>query len=60
MLDVVRHVPGPSSPKATGPTFRRQEIGAVRITSLFDEHYATAEVLEGDPKVTDMVELERR
>ena len=60
VLDVVRHVPRPSSPKATTPAFRREEIGSVRIVSLFDEHYATAQIVSGKPQVNDSVELERK
>jgi hypothetical protein len=41
------------------PRFRREAVGAVKITSLVDEHYATAEVVKGTPKVNDTVELER-
>ena len=60
VLEVVRHVPRPSSPKASTPTFRRDEIGSVRIVSLFDEHYATAQIVSGKPQVNDSVELERK
>jgi hypothetical protein len=31
----------------------------VRITGLFDGHYAEAEVIAGSPKVNDTVELVR-
>lgn len=58
VLEVVRHVSRPSSLKS--PQYRREEIGTVRIVRLFDEHYATAQVLEGHPMINDMVELERR
>ena len=60
VLDVVRHVPRPSSPKATTPAFRREDVGTVRIVTLFDEHYATAVVVSGQPQVNDTVEFERR
>ena len=57
VLDLVRHVPGQAGPKGHGPTFKRIDVGAVRIASVFDEHYAKAEVLEGQANVSDTVEL---
>ena len=60
VLDVVRHIPRTSSPKATTPAFRREDVGTVRIVTLFDEHYATAVVVSGQPQVNDTVEFERR
>lgn len=59
VLDVVRHVPTSPHAKNSGPRFRRESVGTVKITSLFDEHYANAEVVKGSPKVNDTVELER-
>ncbi len=59
VLDVVRHTKRNQSPKASGPDYRREEIGKVRITSLFDEHYANATVVNGQPVVSDTVELQR-
>ena len=60
VLVVVRHVQQSSSPKSNGPGFRREEVGSARIATVFDEHYATAEVLDGQPKVSDVAELERQ
>ncbi len=60
VLDVVRHVQRPSSPKSSTPIFGREDVGVVRIASILDEHYSTAEVLKGDPKINDAVELERQ
>jgi len=60
LLDVVRHVQRPSSPKSSTHIFGRDEVGVVRITSILDDHYSTAEVLEGNPQVNDAVELERK
>lgn len=60
LLDVVRHVQRPSSPKSSTPIFAREEVGVVRIASVIDEHYSTAEVLEGNPKQSDSVEMERK
>ena len=59
ILNVVRHVRVGAPGKSAGPHFRRNPVGTVKITSLFDEHYATAEVVKGAPKVNDTVELER-
>lgn len=42
-----------------GPRYRREPSGTVRITSLFDEHYATAEIVTGKPGIHDTVELPR-
>jgi hypothetical protein len=55
-LDVVRHVKSQIPPKATGPNFQRQTVGKVRITTIFDEHYAEATVLDGDVRLNDTVE----
>ena len=57
VLDLVRHEPRPSAPKDNGLRFKRVEVGAVRIASVFDEHYAKAEVLEGHASINDSVEL---
>lgn len=46
-----------SNPHAAGPTISRTEAGRVRITELFDEHYARAQVVAGNPAVNDVVEL---
>jgi hypothetical protein len=49
-----------SNPHGPGPTFTRSDAGQVKITELFDEHYARAQVLAGKPAVNDVVELEVR
>lgn len=59
VLDVVRHVRTSVTGKAPGPRFRREDVGTVKITSLFDDHYATAAVMKGSPKVNDIVELKK-
>jgi hypothetical protein len=56
-LDVVRHERSQIPPKATGPAFRREKVGKVRITMIFDEHYAEAIVLDGDVRLHDTVEV---
>jgi|GEM_PF-197664 len=57
-LEVIRHERASLRPKQTGPRFRRTKVGTVRITSVFDEHYAIAEVIDGTAEVNDIVELE--
>ena len=59
-LAVVRHVRQPGTPKAAGPDFRREPIGTARIAEVFDEHYARAQVLNGNPQINDVVELDRK
>lgn len=59
-LNLVRHVRDSASPKAGGPGFRREAIGKVRIAKIFNEHYASAEVVQGSARENDMVELERK
>ena len=58
-LEVIRHVRISLGPKATGPSFRPESVGRARITTIFDNHYAQATVLEGEVKVGDVVELKR-
>ena len=59
VLDVIRHKRRNRGPRDIGPRFRREAVGQVRITGLFDDHYADAEVISGSPKVNDTVELIR-
>lgn len=40
------------------PSVTRSDGGQVRITELFDEHYARGVVVRGSPAVNDVVELE--
>lgn len=49
-----------SNPHSVGPTYTRADVGKVKITELFDEHYARAQVVAGNPSVNDVVELEMR
>lgn len=55
ILDVVRHVP--MHAHKGQKSFRRTDVGKVRITSLFDDHYASAAIVEGSPRANDSVEL---
>lgn len=59
VLEVVRHVRTSSGSKKANPRYRRDDVGTVKITSLFDEHYAMAVVVKGSPKASDTVELRR-
>ena len=59
-MAVVRHVLQSAASKAAGPGFRRELIGKVRIATVFDEHYASAQVLNGSPQVNDVVELDNK
>ena len=60
VLDVVRHVRSQRHGKTSGSRFRREHVGTVEITALFDDHYATAAVVKGSPKLNDTVELARQ
>ncbi len=58
-LSVIHHsaVAGPAK---SAPKFKREVIGKARVVDVFDDHYATLEVIEGKAGVHDMVELERK
>lgn len=56
VLDVQRITMKPAPPKGTA-TFVRSDAGKVQIVDLFDEHYAHAKVLSGNPAINDVVEL---
>ena len=60
VLKVIRHIPKAGSPKSPTPNFRREDVGKVRIVSVFDEHYATAEITQGNPQVGDTAELDSK
>lgn len=57
-LDVIRHKRKNAPPKTFLPQFERIEIGQVRITEVYDEHYARAVVVSGKVRATDIVEIE--
>ena len=58
VLQVIRHVRASVGGKNPSPRYRREDVGTVKITSLFDDHYANAQIVKGSPKVNDTVELE--
>lgn len=60
VLEVYRNVPvAGSSYKGTGPAFRRQAVGHVRIDHIYDDHFAHVSVTDGKPTKHDIVELRR-
>lgn len=58
ILNVVRQTPVTGGSRATG--FRPVDVGLVKITGIVDDHYSEVEVIKGEPKVNDTVELERQ
>lgn len=54
-LDVVRvtTIPGTRG----GSSFRREDVGKVRIDAIVDDHFARASVISGRPAKHDIVEL---
>lgn len=44
-------------PKQTGPSFKREAVGSIKITQIVDEHFAQANVLTGEIKINDVAEL---
>ena len=60
VLEVYRNVPvAGSSYTGTGPAFRRQAVGHVRIDHIYDDHFAHVSVTDGKPTKHDIVELRR-
>lgn len=57
-LTVVEYVKQPLAGPRSGPPFRRQVTGKVRITEVVDEHFARAKVIGGEAAVGATVELE--
>ena len=60
VLEVERVTRVYGSPKSGASTYSRSEVGQVKISELFDEHYARAKILSGSPSVNDVVELTSR
>lgn len=58
-LNVIRHTRIAKPPKSVGPGFRRDNVGKVRITTIFDDHYAQATVIDGTVRENDSVETQR-
>ncbi len=60
VLDVARAVAVSPPPKSTGPAFRREDVGHIKITNIVDDHFATASVVSGSVAKHDIVELRRK
>lgn len=58
ILDAIRQTPTYSGSRPTG--FRPENVGQVKITKIVDDHYSEFEVVKGEPKINDTVELERK
>lgn len=58
-LEVYRIARHPGSAKSVGPNFHRQEVGAVRIDHVYDDHFAHVTVTSGRVRKNDIVELRR-
>jgi hypothetical protein len=54
---VYRHEKLAYIPKGGSPSFKREEVGAVKIIQVVDVHFAKAKILRGDVKVNDVAEL---
>jgi len=52
---VERSVGGPAR---TTPQWQRVKVGTVRLTEVFDEHFAKAMVVNGSVEVNDLIELD--
>ncbi len=49
-------IPGEGAKQGT-PSFKRDMVGAVKITQVVHEHYAEASIVRGDVRVHDIAEL---
>jgi len=54
---VYRHGKLPYNQKGGTPSFKREEVGAVKISQVVEEHFAKAKILRGDIRVNDVAEL---
>lgn len=60
ILDVIRHTRNKSAAgKNRLKGFKRVLVGQVKVTSIVDDHYSEIEVISGDIKESDTVELKR-
>lgn len=60
VLNVVRYTRMGGASKGGPPTLRRDDVGAVRIDAVVDDHFAQATVVSGRAAKQDMVELSRK
>jgi len=47
------------SPAHGTPTFKREDLGKIKIMEIIDEHMANAKIISGEAKVNDIVELHK-
>ena len=57
VLEVVRHQPRYVLGKRGARGFKRVTIGQVKVVRIIDEHYSEVEVVSGEIRETDAVEL---
>lgn len=48
----------PDSKDAAHPYYKREAVGKIKITEIVDEHMAKANILSGEAKPHDFVEIE--
>ena len=60
ILTVVRFTRMGGVSKGAPPILRRDDVGAVRIDAVRDDHFAQATVMSGRAAKQDMVELSRK
>jgi hypothetical protein len=60
VLTVVRFIGTPGASKGAPPVPRRDDVGAVRIDRVIDEHFAEATLVNGQARKFDLVELKAR
>jgi hypothetical protein len=60
VLEVVRHKPRNVGGVRRAKTFELITVGKVKIASIVDDHYSNVEVVAGDVRETDTVELSTR
>jgi len=58
-LNVVRFTKTGTTPKGA-PTFKKEEVGKVKIEEVVDKHMANAKIISGEVKVHDIVELMKK
>jgi hypothetical protein len=54
---VYRHSKVYTGEKQASQSFKREEVGAVKINQIVDVHFAKANILRGDIKENDVAEL---
>lgn len=60
VLNVVRYTRIAGAFKGAPLMLRRDDVGAVRIVAVLDDHFAQATVMSGSAAKQDMVELSRK